>query len=118
MTPTEKAAYNGPRDYIVQTAGAKMPQSCWGIYRRVAVLEVLPGVTRASMISDRAINVLRVVATWEACNVGKTRRCAYQVALADAEALASQLRYDAHTVPFRADLTTALAAEKNATPTL
>lgn len=77
--------------HIVQTAAAKTPSSCWGVYRRVAVLEVEAGVDRASMISDRARGVRRVVATWEKCNVGKTDACAYQQALAAARELAAEL---------------------------
>ena len=30
-------------NYIVKTAAAAMPNSCWGVYRRVAVLEVQDG---------------------------------------------------------------------------
>src|SRR5271155_1024935 len=71
--------------YIVQTAAAQMPSSCKGRYRRVAVLEVLEGVERASMISERARDVIRVVATWEKLNVGTTPRSAYGRALAEAE---------------------------------
>lgn len=77
--------------YIVQTASAQMPSSCMGTYRRIGVLEVAEGVTRASMISDRAKEVVRVVRTWEALNVGTTERCAYRVALREAEALAAKL---------------------------
>ena len=81
--------------FIVQTASASMPQSCWGTYRRVAVLEVPLGVERASMISERAEDVIRIVESWERLNVGKTRRCAYQVALREAYALAKKLNQEA-----------------------
>jgi hypothetical protein len=37
--------------YIVQTAAASMPSSCWGTYRRVAVLEVEDGVERAAVFA-------------------------------------------------------------------
>ena len=77
--------------YIVQVASANMPNSCWGIYNRVAVLEVHDGVTRASMISDRSRDVVRVVETWEALNVGKTERCAYRRALKQARAIAADM---------------------------
>ena len=43
------------------------------------------------MISRRARGVVRVVATWERCNVGKTDRCAFSKARAEARALAAQL---------------------------
>lgn len=77
--------------YIVQTAAAAMPSSCWGTYRRVAVLEVEDGVDRAAMISARARGVIRVVATWERCNVGRTSRCAYERALSEAREMAAEL---------------------------
>lgn len=77
--------------YIVQDAAACMPSSCKGRYRRVAVLEVEDGVERASMISDRARDVIRVVETWEKLNVGSTDRCAFRVARREAETLAGRL---------------------------
>jgi hypothetical protein len=82
-------------NYIVKTAAAAMPNNCWGTYRRVAVLEVQDGVADVAMISARARGVVRVVATWEKCNVGHTARCAYQKALAEAHALAAAHASDA-----------------------
>lgn len=76
--------------YIVKTAAAKMPNSCWGVYRRVAVLEIMAG-TEPAMISKRARGVVRVVATWEKCNVGRTERCAYERALSEAYELVGAL---------------------------
>jgi len=77
--------------YIVQTAAAQMPQSCKGSYRRIAVIEVKKGLKRVSMISDRAKGVIRIAETWERLNVGTSPRCAYQKALAEAEALCAKL---------------------------
>jgi len=77
--------------FIVQSAAACMPNSCWGQYKRVAVLEVLDHVERVRMISERAQGVVRVVETWERLNVGRTERCAYRRALAEAQALAQRL---------------------------
>lgn len=77
-------------EYIVKTAAAKMPGSCWGQYRRVAVLEVMAGAEPA-MISKRARGVVRVVQTWERLNVGTTERCAYERALAEARELVERL---------------------------
>jgi hypothetical protein len=65
-----------------------MPSSCKGRYRRVAVLEVPIGVETA--IIRNSTNV-RIVETWEGCNVGKTDRCAYAIALSEAEKLAEKL---------------------------
>jgi hypothetical protein len=78
-------------NFIVQTAAACMPSSCWGTYRRVAVLEVEDGVSQVSMISARARGVVRVVETWERRNVGSTERCAYSRAVAEAHALVTRL---------------------------
>lgn len=81
-------------EYVVKTAAAAMPSSCWGTYRRVAVLEIEAGTTPA-MISTHARGVVRVVQTWEKRHVGRTSRCAYERALAEAEAMAARLN-EAH----------------------
>jgi len=83
--------------FIIKTSAACMPGSCWGQYRRVAVLEVEAGVESVAMISERARGVVRVVETWERRNVGpiakrgERGRCAYSRALMEAEELAEQL---------------------------
>jgi hypothetical protein len=77
--------------YIVKCSAAKMPGTCWGIYRRIAVLEVEDGVESVAMISPRARGCVRVVQTWERLNVGTTDRCAYQRAMVEAEDLADAL---------------------------
>jgi hypothetical protein len=77
--------------YIVQTAAANMPNSCWGRYGRVAVLEVDSGLDSVSMISARARGCRRVVETWERRHIGSTDRSAFFRALAEAEALAAEL---------------------------
>jgi hypothetical protein len=68
--------------YIIKTASAKMPNSCWGTYRRVAVLEVDGGVREPRIIREG--KGVRIIRTWEKLSVGKTERCAYQRALAEA----------------------------------
>jgi len=78
--------------YIVMTATASMPASCWGRYRRVAVVELEAGFDEMpKMISPRARGISRIVRIWESLNVGLTKRCAYRVALAEAEGLAAKL---------------------------
>ena len=77
--------------YIVQAAGARMPSSCRGQYRRVAVLEVPEDVDQVSAIDERRRDVIHIVRTWEKCHVGTTARCAYQIALRKARALADEL---------------------------
>lgn len=86
MTQTQTQTH-----YIVQTASANMPSSCWGQYRRVAVLEVPIGVTEVARIDTRIKNVRRIVQLWDRLNVGKTERCAYARALKAAEELAAEL---------------------------
>lgn len=76
--------------FVVKTSAAKMPSSCKGVYRRVAVMEVEKGTT-PKMISERAKGVVRIVEIWEDLNVGRTERCAYRQALAEAEAMAARL---------------------------
>lgn len=78
--------------FIVMTGAARMPLHCKGRYRRVAVVELQPGyIGYPAMIATHARGVARVVKTWERLHVGKTDRCAYARALADAWALADAL---------------------------
>ena len=75
--------------YIVKTSSARMPQSCWGRYAHVAVIEMKDGPwLPPKMISSRAVGVSKVVARWERVHVGKTGRCAFRRALVEAGALA------------------------------
>lgn len=76
--------------YIVKHSAARMPSTCKGRYRRVAVMDVGPG-TVPSMISARARGVRRIVQTWDRLNVGQTDRCAFKRALAEATRVADQL---------------------------
>ena len=76
--------------YIVQTASTRTG-SRFGEYRRVAVLEVPAGTTSVTMISERSVDVICVVETWERLNVGTTARCAYERAYAAASKLAAEL---------------------------
>ena len=99
--------------FIVMTASARMPSSCWGHYRRVAVIEmdddwlavqrmrdVIEGRRPRrgpAMISERARGVVRIVATWERRHVGSTERCAYIRAIGEAQSLIDRLTAeDAH----------------------
>jgi hypothetical protein len=77
--------------YIVQTSQANMPSSCWGNYRNVAVLEVPVEVTRASMISERSRDVVRIVWMAQKLNVGKSVRSAYAKALTFAQTYCDEL---------------------------
>lgn len=77
-------------EYVVKTSSARVPMSCRGSYAHIAVMEVLEGI-EPKMISERARGVVRIVETWWALNVGKTEKCAYRRALAEAEELADKL---------------------------
>jgi hypothetical protein len=79
--------------YIVQTATAQMPSKVRAPYGRVAVLEVVDGVERVSMISDRAKGVVRVVETWERQHAGggPGSNDAFRRALCEAMAKADML---------------------------
>lgn len=70
--------------FIIMTASA--PHAGKGTYKRVAVVEVDAAFEGTpSMISPRAKGVRRIVQTWEHLSVGRTDKCQYRVALADAE---------------------------------
>ena len=78
--------------YKVVTKSTSPSSTCWGIYRRVGLVELEEGFTgEPTMISDRARGVKRVVETWENRNVGKTDKCAYRRAVAAAQELADKL---------------------------
>ena len=91
-TISETTATPAPAKFMVMQAAACMPNSCWGRYRKVAVVEIEDGFKgRPKMISRRARGVARVVALWDKQSVGKTARCAFRQALAAAEALCARL---------------------------
>ena len=76
--------------YIVMTAYACMPNSCWGTYRRVAVVET-DGIKMPKQINARRRDVVSIVRTWERLNVGSTDRCAYRKAMAEAQRIAREM---------------------------
>ncbi len=82
---------------IVMTSSAKMPNSCWGTYRRVAVVQLNQHYTahglRPKMISERAKGVLRVIDLGNH-NVGKTDRCAWARKMREAQETADRLNND------------------------
>jgi len=81
--------------YIVMNSRTRMPPSCWGCYRRVAVVELDDDALRAGetprMISTRARGVRRIIQTWEKLHVGSTERSAFRRALREARAMAQAL---------------------------
>lgn len=76
--------------FIVMTAGESMPQSCWGKYGKVAVVET-DGKTMPKQIHPKHKAVKRIVSEWRRQHIGKTEKCAFQVALNEAQELADQL---------------------------
>jgi hypothetical protein len=78
--------------FVVVSSAAAMPQSCWGVYRRLGVLEVAADVDDSRLtIDERRKGVVRIVSTWEKLNVGHTDRCAYARALVEANELVAEL---------------------------
>jgi hypothetical protein len=61
-----------------------MPTSCWGRYRKVAVLRVVPGYV-PKVINDRPHGVLEIPWYEGQLNEGTTKRSAYYRALRQAE---------------------------------
>lgn len=76
--------------FIVMTAAACMPGSCWGRYGKVAVVET-DGVNMPNQIHPRHKAVKAIVRTWDRLNIGHTSRCAFRRGLAEAHALADRL---------------------------
>lgn len=85
----EQARYT----YHVLTAAAQMSGSCRGVYKRVAVVKVdhhehPAGFVPKTIREGRGVEIVRA---WERLSVGKTERCAYQIALRHAATLAINL---------------------------
>lgn len=76
--------------FIVMTAKEKMPNSCWGNYGKVAVVET-DGVSFPKQIHPRHKAVVAIVRQWRRLNVGRTEKCAFRVALAEAKAVCAKL---------------------------
>lgn len=80
--------------WVVMTSSAQMPNSCWGKYRRVALVLLTQEYTarnmRPAMISSRARGVVRLEDMGHH-SVGKTDRCAYARTLKEATRRAHDL---------------------------
>jgi len=93
----EQEAWNfvDPGHYIVQTSSANVTSRrhsmSFGEYRNVAILHVDSDRESVSMISEHARGCRKVKYHWGKCYVGKTDRCAYQRALAEAEEICERL---------------------------
>ena len=88
----EGGIWRGATRYIVMTSSAHVSGKArqFGRYRNVPVVEVY-GDARPAMISERQKCVRRIVKHWGACHAGKTPRCEFLRALAEAEALCAEL---------------------------
>lgn len=83
--------------FIVMTSAAKMPSSCWGTYRNVAVVEIDHAMGEGfvpAYISEHAKGVSRIVRHYGAQHAGRTSRCAYARAKREATELAESLSID------------------------
>jgi len=74
-------------EYVVICSAAKMPNTCWGRYRHIAVMRVQVGHVAKQI---RSCRTYKPVKTYRNLNVGKTARCAYEIALSDARAWAAE----------------------------
>jgi len=78
--------------FVIKSSLAKMPQNCWGVYRRVAVMETETDAGEPKMISDHAKGCVAVHGVWDDCHVGsRSPRTAYQRAIAEARELVAKL---------------------------
>jgi hypothetical protein len=79
-------------EYIVRTARAKMPGTCFGRYDKVAILRLTdPDGPIPKMISARAINCAEVVVKSGPCFVGRTSKCQFQRTLAEYRRLCQEM---------------------------
>lgn len=80
--------------FVVLTASAHMPNSCWGRYGRIALIELAPEYAelgmRPKMISARARGTARVICVWERLHKGGPRS-AYWIAFREATEIAKKL---------------------------
>lgn len=78
--------------FIVMVSAASMPTTCWGVYKRVAVVEVDDVNKMPAMISERARGLRRIVQTWERVSWrGGTPRSVSYKTLVEAYKLADEL---------------------------
>jgi hypothetical protein len=79
------------------TASANMPNTCWGKYGRVGVVELTAaGLVRLVADPDwqpqiRTTRYLRVISTWERCFWGSSDRCALALAEDDVAEMCADL---------------------------
>lgn len=73
--------------FIVMESAARMPSSCWGTYRNVAVVELDEGNFKTpKMISERAKGLKRIVQFWGRLSA-RGKNTAYSRAMEEAKSL-------------------------------
>jgi len=78
-------------DYAIVVSQAKMPSSCWGRYYRIGLVRYPEGGEIPKIIRNSSKKGHEILCTWEKLNSGKTARCAFERALAEAEAKREKL---------------------------
>lgn len=80
--------------YHLLVSSAQMPNSCKGVYKRIAILRVDHHERPIGFVPKtiREMRGVEIVRTWERLNVGTTERCAYKLALREAETALAELR--------------------------
>lgn len=76
--------------FIVMSASCQKPLSCSGNYRKVAVIET-NGINFPSRIDVRLKSIISIRFYRDMLNAGKTPRCSFQRALAEANELSTKL---------------------------
>jgi hypothetical protein len=80
--------------YILMDRSAHMPSSCWGRYRRLAIVELEDGFeAEPKMISPRARGVRRIVEERDRLHAGGGNRTAHAIAKREMLAEADRLNY-------------------------
>lgn len=77
-------------EWILKTSSAKMPSSCRGIYKKLAIMEVEKGYEPPS-ISLRHKQVKQIFKLWEPLFQGKTEKSEYFRYKKKAEELVAKL---------------------------
>lgn len=80
--------------HIMTSAAQTKGKAKMGRYKNVAVVEIEDGHEMPRMISTRAKGLVRIVRYWPSCSVGTTERCAYAIAMREAQELVDQLTLD------------------------
>lgn len=81
------------RKFIVMTSSARMPNSCYGVYGNVAVVELSVMGKMPKSIDERHKSIASIPFYRGKLNVGSTEKCAFRRALAQANRIAAELNH-------------------------